>query len=75
MKLVKKKLIKELVFWSVIFMLATPKNAYAYIDPGTGSYMLQVLAGIVIGALIAIKTFWKSLKSFVPNIFNKGEEN
>lgn len=31
--------------------------AHAYIDPGTGSYLLQVIFGIVMGAIVLPKSF------------------
>ena len=37
-------------------------NAYAYLDPGSGTIILQMLAGALIGAGIAIKLYWQKLK-------------
>ena len=37
----------------------------AYIDPGTGSYYIQVLAGIALGAAVTVKMFWKRIWAFV----------
>jgi uncharacterized membrane protein YfcA len=53
------------IFVSVNALL--PGNAYAYIDPGTGSYLLQLLIGALLGALFAIKVFWRKIK----NVFQK----
>jgi hypothetical protein len=40
-----------------------PASAQAYIDPGTGSYVLQiVIAGLAAGAF-AIKLFWRKIKA------------
>jgi hypothetical protein len=36
----------------------------SYIDPGTGSLVLQVVVGAVIGALVAAKVYWQRVKSF-----------
>jgi hypothetical protein len=47
------------LFVLVIF----PPSAHAYIDPGTGSYILQiVIAGIAAGAF-AIKMFWRRIRA------------
>lgn len=35
--------------------------AEAYIDPGSGSYLVQVLIGCFLGTLITIKSFWRQL--------------
>ena len=37
---------------------------FAYIDPGTGSYILQVLLAAFVGGLFMLKVFWKSIKLF-----------
>ena len=37
-------------------------NAYAYLDPGSGTIILQMLAGAVIGAGIAIRLYWQKIK-------------
>ena len=38
--------------------------AYAYLDPGTGSIILQLLLGGVAGGLVIIKLYWARLRSF-----------
>ena len=43
-----------------LYVLAAPR-ADAYLDPTTGSLMVQVLIGAGVTACFAIKTFWKSL--------------
>jgi hypothetical protein len=56
-----------------LFFLIKPSESYAYIDPGTGSYFLQMFIGIFIGAVFAVKIYWARIKSFLGNIFQKGE--
>lgn len=38
--------------------------AYAYLDPGTGSMLLQLLLGGVAGVLVIGKLYWVRVKSF-----------
>ena len=38
--------------------------AYAYLDPGTGSIILQLLLGGVAGGIVIVKLYWARLKSF-----------
>lgn len=40
--------------------MATP--AMAYLDPGTGSMVLQLILGGVAGGLVIIKLYWARLK-------------
>ena len=37
-------------------------NAYAYIDPGTSSMLLQVIVGALVGVGITIKVYWEKIK-------------
>lgn len=62
------------VFIKCLFIAAAvnsllPGNAFAYIDLGTGSYMLQLLIASLLGALFAIKIFWNKIKSFFQKLF------
>jgi len=64
----------KIVFF-LFFGLFFHSSAYAgqgvsaYIDPGTGSLLIQVLIGIVCGGLFCIKMFWNSLKGFFGRLF------
>jgi len=40
----------------------TPPIVFAYLDPGTGSYMLQLALAGALGASYAVKHFWARLK-------------
>ena len=44
---------------------ATTSPAYAYLDPGTGSIILQVLLGGVAGLALAGKFYWHKLLRLV----------
>jgi hypothetical protein len=51
--------------------LGLPTSALAYIDPGAGSVIVQVIiAGIVTG-LFLIKTFFANIKNFFLNLVSK----
>lgn len=43
--------------------LGTASPAMAYLDPGTGSMILQLVLGGVAGALVILKLYWARLKS------------
>ena len=38
--------------------------AYAYIDPGTGSIILQGLIGGVAGGMYVLRTYWAKVTAF-----------
>jgi len=53
-------------------ILLIPETAQAYIDPGTGSYVVQLLLAGILGALFAIKVFWRRLISFFKGLIGRG---
>lgn len=53
---------------SVAAILIFPLQAFAYLDPGTGSYVLQVVVGALLGGAFAVKAFWKNIRSFITDI-------
>jgi len=50
-----------------MFLLLSENKAYAYLDPGTGSIILQALAA----SLVAISVFWNQFKKAVSSFFAK----
>lgn len=46
----------------LILSIVLTSPASAYLDPGTGSMVLQLLLGGVAGALVIIKLYWQRLK-------------
>ena len=67
--------LKHVVIITVILFLWSIKNAYAYIDPGTGSYIIQVIIGGVLGAAFALKVYWKKVKFYFSNLLSKQTKN
>ena len=49
--------------------------AYGYLDPGTGSYILQLLIGSLLGGLFAIGLFWKRVIAFVKRVFRSQKDD
>ncbi|CAN5149104.1 hypothetical protein BH11PAT4_BH11PAT4_6220 [soil metagenome] len=47
---------------SLTFFIPTP--AAAYLDPGTGSYITQVLVASLLGGLYALKLSWSRVKLY-----------
>lgn len=44
-------------------MLTCPPDAQAYIDPGTGSFVIQGIIAAVVGAGVAVKLFWGRIRA------------
>jgi len=45
--------------WSLL-----PQDAHAYLDPGTGSYIFQIILAALLGGLFALKVFWARITGF-----------
>jgi hypothetical protein len=45
------------------FVLTTPWQALAYIDPGTGSYLFQLAAAGLLAGMFTVRRYWDALKS------------
>ncbi len=56
-----------LMLMGVIFLVFV-KSVYAYIDPGTGSMLIQAFIAIVAGVSVSIGIFWRRLKSFFSRL-------
>ncbi len=59
--------ILKLILLAVSLVLLLPTPAYAYLDPGVGSMMLQGLAAAVIG----LGLFWRRILAKLKDIFQR----
>lgn len=50
-------------FLVLLYTVAFAKHALAYLDPGSGSMMLQLLLGGIAGVVVILKLYWKSFVS------------
>jgi hypothetical protein len=41
------------------------RTLFAYLDPGSGSMMLQVLAGGIAAAAVTLKVYWRRMLVFL----------
>lgn len=68
----KKEPILILVSITVFcFLLVSTIPAYAYLDPGSGSMLLQVLLGGVAALAVILKFYWNRLLS----LFRRDKKN
>ena len=47
----------------------------SYLDPGSGSMILQLILGAVLGLGVIIRLFWKNIKNFFTRGKAKSEED
>ena len=50
---------------SVAFVMLSTGDAYAYLDPGTGSILLQAIIATVASSLFVIKMYWYKFRSLL----------
>ncbi len=43
-------------------------DAYAYLDPGTGSIIIQALIGALVGIGITLKIYWQKFKEIFSRV-------
>ena len=49
----------------VLAAVLVPVPVFAYLDPGTGSMLLQVILGGVAALAVAVKLFWYRIIAFL----------
>jgi len=56
---------RKILFTAVLLLagLASAEPAYAYLDPGTVSYFLQILIAGLVGLSVTIKFYWSNIVS------------
>ena len=62
---------KSLFLIFYIYFIFLINNAHAYLDPGTGSIILQALLGAIAATTSYIIFYWNKVKTFLKKIFNK----
>jgi hypothetical protein len=58
----------------LLLLLLIPSRAYAYLDPGVGSIILQIILGGLAGLAVLGRIFWKKLRAFFPSRSQKSPE-
>jgi len=65
--------ISEISLLSCLILFALAQSAYAYIDPGSGSMLLQILLGGIAGAIVAVKLFWHRMRDILKLTRNRSD--
>jgi hypothetical protein len=59
-------------FEETLSILSSPK---AYLDPGSGSFILQLVIATLLGGLFIIKGYWMKIKGFFNRLIVKNKHN
>ncbi len=71
-------ILKTLPFFTVlmvVLLISIPQITYAYLDPTSINFYLQVLAGGLVGIIMGIKFFWGNIKSLFKKIFRISQDS
>ena len=60
------------LFFLYVFLFTS--SAFAYLDPGTGSIILQAIVGAFAAFLSTLYIFWEKVKIFFRKVFKKNNK-
>ena len=69
-----KQIARHITFFTILYLVIFPQQAHAYLDPGTGSYVLQVAAAVLFGGLFLIKTWWSQIAGFFSKVLGRKDK-
>jgi hypothetical protein len=66
-----KHLVGLLIGLGLLVSIFPPAVQAAYLDPGSGSFIIQLILASLVGISFFVKVFWRNIKLFFSNIFAK----
>lgn len=55
----------------VLFFIVIPLSAFAYLDPGTGSFIIHIIVGGLIGITYWARISWRKITAAGSILFSK----
>ena len=65
-------MINNILFFLYFFLFTSA--AHAYLDPGTGSIILQAIVGAFAAFFSTLYIFWEKVKNFFKKVFKKNNK-
>ena len=65
----------KLLILNIIAIFLVVTNAYAYLDPGTGSFILQAIIGFLAALSAGFLYYWTKVKNFFLRLFKKNNND
>lgn len=59
---------RVIAVWLAVQLVGFSAAAHAYLDPGTGSILVQSLLAGIAGAVAIISLYWQRVKAFFVNL-------
>lgn len=57
--------------FAIAFQTLFVSDAYAYLDPSTGSMFIHVIIGAIVGVGVTLKVYWLKIKYKISSIRDK----
>jgi hypothetical protein len=57
------------VFWLLLAFMSVTENAYAYLDLGTGNYLIQMIVAGFLTTIFVLKMYFQRFISFIKKLF------
>ncbi len=68
-------MIFQIIVFNILSLILIFSNAYAYLDPGTGSFILQAIMGFLAAISAGFLYYWSKIKNFFLKIFKKNDND
>lgn len=65
----RRAVVVQAIIGAVALLFIFARETHAYLDPGTGSFILQLLLAGLFGVLLSVRIFWKRIKAFFTRLF------
>ena len=64
-----------IVVVAVAFQIVLTREAQAYIDPGSVSFMFQSMVAAVLGGLLVLRLYWKGITAKIGGWLSREDED
>ena len=54
----------RILILAITLLLIFPAPSFAYLDPATGSMIIQGIIGAIAGFIVVFKLYWQKIRSF-----------
>jgi len=65
----------HLTVLAVLWILILPATAWAYIDPGTGSYLFQLVIAGGLAALYTLRRYWHGVRTMMSSVLGRKHQS
>jgi hypothetical protein len=55
----------------LLLLMLFERPAHAYIDPGSASYVFQILAGALLGGVFLLRTYWTRVVTTIRSLVSR----